>query len=361
MRKKHYGLALAAALAALFCVSSRAGEPSGLKSLDKVLKKSAKSLAPKLHGKVCVLDFSANGDLLDTSEFGQTVSNMLASHLAGASGNKFSLVGRYELIKIMRDSALFGDPDTIQRLTREAGMDVLVSGEYSSSGARISLSIKAVEAGSGKILASASVLLDKTADIEKMMAHKFRQLGAPQEKAPDAADPKNVIEVETGVYYEGGDGRLYPVREGMVLTSEDNYAVYFKPRQDSYVYVLQIDSANKAFKLFPNAEYSAAGNPARAFKEQWLPEKGFLFLDKNPGREEVYIFASRTPLDGLEKLKDATFASVEESIRLMGVGGRRGAESVEKAKDTAGSPVQLITRKLTANGGFYYRLSFIHR
>ena len=194
-----------------------------------------------------------------------------------------------------------------------------------------------------------------------MLAHKFGQFGAPEEKPASAADPKDLIEVETGVYYEGGDSKLYPVREGMVLTSDDNYSVYFKPRQDCNVYVYQIDSANKAFKLFPNTDYSGAANPLRAGTEQWLPEKGFLFLDKNPGREEIYIFASKKPLPGLEKLKDASFASVEESIRLMGVGGRRGTEEAGKVKDTAGSPVQLITRKMIADGGFYYKLSFIHR
>lgn len=361
MRQIYNVFTFAAALVAFLCLPSHAGDASGLKSLDKTLKKSSKTIAPKLHGKVCVLDFSESGNILDTSEFGLTVPNLLASHLSGMSKKKFTLVGRYELLKIMRDSAIFGDPDTIQRLTKEAGMDVLVSGEYAASGSKISLSIKAVEAATGKILASSSLLLDKTADMEKMMARKFHQLGLPPDQAAAPEDGTDILEVETGVYYEGGDGRLYPVREGMVLTSDDNYSIYFRPKQESHVYVYQIDSANKAFKIFPNAEYSKALNPSPASIEQWLPEKGFLFLDKNPGKEEIYIFASRTPLAGLENLKDASFASVEESIRLMGLGGKRGSEAVEKLKDTAGNPVQLITRKMTAKGGFYYRLSFIHR
>jgi len=357
--KKRKICLVAALLLSMFRPFSQAADASGLKTLDKALKKSAKAVADGLHGKVCVLDFSESGDLLETSEFGQIISNILSSHLSKRAG-KFRLVGRYELLKIMRDSAIFGDSDTIQRLTKEAGMDILISGDYSVAGSKISLSIKAVETKTGRLLASTTLLQDKTSDMEKMIARKFRQLGAPPEP-PASADEATALEVETGVYYEGGDKKLYPVREGMVLTSEDNYSIYLKPRRTSFVYIYQIDSSNKTFRIFPNSEYSRATNPMPANKEQWLPEKEFLFLDKNPGREEIYIFASVKPLSGLEDLKDASFASVEESMRLMGIGGKRGSESVTKLKDTAGSPVQLITRKMMASGGFYYKLSFIHR
>jgi curli biogenesis system outer membrane secretion channel CsgG len=352
---------LAAALGVACCLPAQAGDASGLKRLGKELKKTAAEISPKLSGKVCVTDFSGSGDLLNTSEFGQTAASLLSTALSDKAGKKFELVGRYELLKIMRDSAIFGDPDTVQRLSRDAGMDTLVSGEYSGSGSRVSLSVRAVDARTGKILAARSILLDKTPDLEKMMARKFRQLGVPPEKEENAKESGPVLEVETGVYFEGADGKLYPLREGMVLTSDDNYAIYFKPKQSSYIYAFQVDSANKVFRLFPNADYSSAVNPVPAAAEHWLPEKGFLFLDKRIGKEEILIFAGRSPMTGLENLKDASFASVEEAIKLMGVGGKRGEETAGRIKDPSGAPIQLITRKMIADGGFYYRLSFIHR
>ena len=344
-------------LTALFSPSSYAGDPSGLKKLDKALKRSASQLSSALRGKTCVLDLSEAGDLSDSSEFGQTAATLLATHLSGKTGKKFSLTSRYDLLKIMRDSAVFGDPDTVQRLSREAGMDTLVSGEYSGAASKITLTLKAVEAKTGKILKSVSVMVDNTADMEKMMSRKFRQMGAPPD---EPASGKDVIEAETGVYFEGGDGKLYPLREGMVLTADDNYALYFRARQDCYLYVFQADSANILFRLFPNGEYSSLGDPVHAGTEMWIPQKGFLFLDNKPGKEEIMLFASRTPLSGAETVRDGG-ASIDETIRLMGVGGRRGSEALGTVTPVSGKPLQVITRKMIADGGFYYRLSFIHR
>lgn len=343
--------------------ASWAKDTSGINRLNKALNKPAKRIAAKLDGKICVTDFSENGNALDTSEFGQVIANLLSSRLSAKKTKKFRLLSRYDLVKIMRDSVIFGDPDTIDRLTRDAGMDVLVSGDYSSQASDVVISVKAVEAKSGRIIASASVIIKKTPDIEKMMLRRYRQLGAP---APQAAATISAAgdtgELETGVYHEGGDGKLYPVREGMVLTSSDNYCIYFKPKRRSYVYIIQVDSANKAVRLFPNEEFKTAPNPVEGGREHWLPnEKEFFYLDHNPGREELFIFATRAPAPELENLRTATGVVVEEAIRTMGIGGTRASGVSTKVKDTGTGPMQLITRKLVAEGDFYYHLSFIHR
>lgn len=338
-------------------------DTSGMKRLDKALNKPAKRIAAKLSGKVCVTDFSENGDALDTSEFGQVIANLLSSRLSARKTKKFRLLSRHELVKIMRDSVIFGDPDTISRLTKDAGMDVLVSGDYSSQASDVVISVKAVEAKSGRLLASASVIVKKTPDIEKMMQRRYRQFGAAPEPSTAAVTAAgDVEEMETGVYHEGGDGKLYPVREGMVLTSNDNYCVYFRPKRRAYVYIIQVDSANKAVRLFPSEDFGTAQNPVEGGKEYWLPgEKEFFYLDNNPGREELFIFATGSPSPELENLRTTTGVVVEEAIRTMGIGGTRASQLSSKIKDTGTGPMQLITRKLIGNGDFYYHLSFIHR
>ena len=355
---------ITAAMGLLLAVpEAHAKDVSGIKNLEKALRKPAKQLAYKLTGKVCVLDFSESGDALNTSEFGQAIANLLSSRLSEKKTEKFKLLSRYELVKLMRDSVIFGDSDTIGRLTKEAGMDILVTGDYSSQASDVLISVKAIEAKSGRMISSTSVLVKKTPDIEKMMLRKYRQFAAPPAQ-PDAAASvaKDLAEMETGVYYEGGDGKLYPVREGMVLTSSDNYSIYFKPKQKCYVYIVQVDSSNKAVKVFPANEFKTALNPVEGGKEYWVPnENEYLYLDNNPGREELFIFATKLPAPELENLKNGTGVAVEEAIRTMGIGGTRASELASKVKDTQTGRMQLITRKLIADGDFYYRVSFIHR
>ncbi len=335
---------------------------SGLKSLENSLKKSANPISNALKGKICVMDFSESGDNKYTSEFGQMVAEILSDYFVNKDGRKYEIVERRELIKIMRDSILFGnDSQTMNRLQKETGMDVLVSGSYKDAGAEISISAKAVSAKTGAILASANCTVGRSAGLGKMMARRFSQFGVPDEN-PQDSHSGDVLEIETGVFYEGGDGKLYPVREGMVLNSKDNYTIYVRPKQDSFLYIYQVDSSEKAFKIFPNSEYSSAANPIKADTEVWIPQgKEFLFLDENAGQESIYIFATSAPSAALETIKETTQSQIQDTIKTMGVGGKRGSEIMKKVKGTQGNAMELIQRKLTGNGDFFYRLMFVHK
>jgi hypothetical protein len=194
--------------------------------------------------------------------------------------------------------------------------------------------------------------------LDRMLARRMVGGKPIETERPAGADP---LEFDVGVFYEGGDGRLYPLRDGMVLNSKDNYALYLKPSKPSYVYAYQVDSSQKAFKIFPNPDFSKAANPLAA-SEEWVPGGGeFLYLDENPGREEIYVFATRSPSAALDGLKTASLSDVETTIRTMGLAGRRGSQLLAKAKDTAGNPLELITRKIYAQGDFFWKLSFVHQ
>lgn len=363
-RNKIYTLFILNAAMFFSVLGSVCAKDSGLNNLEDALRKSAREIFSKLKGKICILDFTElrESDSLYTSEFGQTVANYLQNNFVNQKNRKYEVVERRELIKIMRDSILFGnDSQTIDRLQKEAGMDVLVSGSYSSAGTEISVSIKAVSAKTGGILASANCRIEKSAGLEKMMAHRFSQFGVPEDKTEDTRSG-DVLEIETGVFYEGGDGKLYPIREGMVLTSKDNYAIYARPKQNCYLYIYQVDSSQKAVKLFPSLEFKTGKNPINAGLENWIPNnKEFLFLDENPGREEIYILATKSPATSLESIKELTSSEIQTAIKTMGVGGKRGSEIVKKVKGTQGNAMELISRKLISQGDFFYKLSFIHQ
>lgn len=331
-----------------------------LKPLERALAKAARELAPKLSGKVAVLDLSEAGNESFTSEFGQTAAEFLSAGLVGAARGRYQVLDRRELVKLMRDSTLFGsDAGLLERLQKNAGMDVSVSGTYSRGETEVSLRLKAVSARTGEVLASAAASVPLSEGLARMAARRFRELGVPE---PVEAGPPPALELDAGVFYEGGDGRLYPVRDGMVLNSKDNYAVYVKPASDCHLYVYQVDETGQAVRLFPNPAFRTAENPLKAGEERWLPNaREFFFLDEHPGREELLVLAVRKPSPDLERLETIAVSELEARIKTMGAGGVRGSETFRKVKGGKGGAAELLTRRLAAQGDFVYRLSFIHQ
>jgi hypothetical protein len=123
-----------------------------------------------------------------------------------------------------------------------------------------------------------------------------------------------------------------------------------------------VDSTKKAFRLFPNQEYSSASGPLAEGKEYWVPEgRDYLYLDETRGVEDLYVFATRAPAPALEAIKEADNDSIKGVIRTMGVAGRRGGEAPARARGTRGEALELVTRKLAAQGDFFYKVSFIHQ
>lgn len=338
-----------------------AEKAGGLTSLDVSLKKAAVELSENLKGKVCVMDFSAADAPSFTSEFGHVAAQGLARHLLQQKNRAYDVVARKELTDIVRDAMVFGDDNaTIDRLRKKAAMEMLLSGNYSLVDNEISIEMRAVDVQEGRVASSASFRIPRTESLDRMVSHRFKLYGEPDEK-PEPAGPGELLEVEVGIYYEGGDGKLYPLREGMVLTSKDNYTIYVCPRQTCHLYIYQVDASRKSFKLFPNPELSDQANPLKRGEDVWIPRKDFLFLDEQIGTEEIYLFATKEPAAGLENLQEASLTEVQSAIRTMGVGGHRGSEVVRKVKGAQSNSIELIQKKLTSKNDFYFRLSFIHR
>jgi tetratricopeptide (TPR) repeat protein len=182
-----------------------------------------------------------------------------------------------------------------------------------------------------------------------------------RQKAPLKQPTKAIL--EAGVFYEK-NGKLSSLKDGMTLYSNNNYAIYFRPIETSYLYIFQVDSTGKAFKLFPNIEeYKTIGNPLKANLSYWIPGEGkFFYLDAVVGKEELFFFASKNPIQALEGAKTTTKAMMEETTKLMGVGGT--AESNVSGQVVTKSetlPFEMVRTKVTSTGDLVYSVWFWHK
>jgi hypothetical protein len=109
------------------------------------------------------------------------------------------------------------------------------------------------------------------------------------------------------VYRPGGSGELKPISNGAILHSGDHYKIIFKPDQNCYIYIYQVDSAGQIFQLFPMSEFKGVKvsneNPVAKGINHVVPapDKSFR-LDKQVGKERIYLIASKEPNAELEGL-----------------------------------------------------------
>jgi len=189
------------------------------------------------------------------------------------------------------------------------------------------------------------------------------------------------------VYRAGGKGDFQILTQGSILRSGDHYKIIFTPTEDSYVYIFQLDSANKIYSLFPMEHFGSVTvnnlNPVYAGNTYYIPaEKKSFVLDQQTGTEKIYFFASRQRDLELEQQYQATFEAQQrqptgldqqliEIDRLlnyaMEVSGRTDvvADPTETERNTwqeAGQTFSVIKQKLeNMCDGCVYLLTFEHK
>ncbi len=94
----------------------------------------------------------------------------------------------------------------------------------------------------------------------------------------------------------------------LTLSSDTPYSISLKPSSNCYLYVFQVDSADKVDIVFPNAEYSTKQSPTPSSSLR-IPEKHerWFKLDKTTGIESIYVLAvpfKNQYLDKLVKARD---------------------------------------------------------
>jgi len=119
------------------------------------------------------------------------------------------------------------------------------------------------------------------------------------------------------------------VQDGSLLNTGDRFQIIFKPHNNCYLYIINVDSKKKIYTLFPNAR-TKTGNYLQEGEEYALPDRNkFYELDDTIGIETIYVVASSTPMNDIEWLlkktlgKDgeATLALLDATVKTRGMRG----------------------------------------
>lgn len=193
-------------------------------------------------------------------------------------------------------------------------------------------------------------------------------LKIPKEEFDRITGEKNIkLSMDVLFYYEDYNGKMQVLSEGSVLSSKDSFAIYIRPSDTCYLYIYQIDSLGKSFRLFPNTDYKTASNPIEPAVDCWIPNNKNLFeLDETTGKEYFYIFASIQPIAEFEG-KDSVTLNKKDidgiiEIKKMGVAGikaKRNTEQINVPKYT--KEFAEVKNKLQAEGVFVYETWFWHK
>lgn len=192
---------------------------------------------------------------------------------------------------------------------------------------------------------------------------------------PIAKKQEEKLAVEVNFFYEN-NGVARELKNGVTLRSRvDYYYLYFKPEQDCYVYIYQVDSSGAVYQLFPNLEYSNSWNPVKKRKAYYIPNKDQFYLDDVVGGEQIYLLAYKKPATAIEKMFAEMNASnnaaarrgIENKIKTSlssmantrGIGGTAGRP--HKVKISSGETFEILNKKLeSAGAGLVYGVNFIH-
>lgn len=136
------------------------------------------------------------------------------------------------------------------------------------------------------------VLLEESKEEE--LEHTAPPLASP---APESEANYLLFKVNY-VYRSGGKGDFEKLTSGSVLHSGDHYKIIFTSTEECYVYIFQVDSANKIYRLFPMKSFGGVTvnnfNPVQARKTYYIPaEKKSFILDQQTGTEKIYFLSSR--------------------------------------------------------------------
>ena len=131
------------------------------------------------------------------------------------------------------------------------------------------------------------------------------------------------VAIHLGVLRQDQQGAPAVLKQGDSLLPGDRMAVYVKPKDTTYIYVLRVSSSGEVTRLFPSPAVTPQENPVLAGTELWLPApnsvRGWFSLNDKAGQSEVIVIATSDPL-----------RRIDDPIGLLSMVGRVGPETDEK-------------------------------
>ncbi|MBI4803010.1 MAG: DUF4384 domain-containing protein [Elusimicrobia bacterium] len=320
--------------------------PAGAEPLEKLAARLQKGVKKQPGIKIAVLEFVYHDGARSSGS--SIVQERLTTYLV--ENGKLEVIERNLLKKVM-DEMKFEmsgaiDSKTTKELGKLLGVSAIVTGTLNDlPDNKTEVNARIIQTETGKILSAGRAKIERAwTDMPPMPAEK--------------------LAMEAALVYKGTDGKLRLVHDGMTLTSLHNYGLYLRPTQDCYVYVFQADSRGEVTRLFPNPDFHTGGNRLKAGEDHWVPNDDELFeLDKNTGREMVYVAASREPLAALAELVTASAESFKEKFKSLNLMGVKGVTRIEpgRTRPFKGKAEEILTDQFQAAGNFYYTISFEHQ
>ncbi len=176
------------------------------------------------------------------------------------------------------------------------------------------------------------------------------------------------IAIHLGVLRHAEQGAPSVLRQGDSLLPGDRMAIYVKPKDTTYVYVLRVTTSGEVAKLFPNPTVTPQENPVLAGTELWLPApnsvRGWFSLHDKGGQSEVIVIATSDPLRrlndplGLLSLLDKVGPETDEKLlgNLPQLQTKLPMAQHRGTHPAPGSSFTTPTHLMEGNGqGLYYR------
>ena len=223
--------------------------------------------------------------------------------------------------------------------------DYLVAGTLTVADKAVSLELRLVGTRTGDVVAARQVSIDRTPQIDALLA--YVQHGG---NGRDDVAPAGTIKVAVTAQRADAAGakvREWTVKPGETLRGGDQFRLGFSMDADAYVTVLLYGSDRKAAVLFPNAEFAQefgrrfgrAMTPQEAYcRAEWdysAPgldanrEEAFYKLDNTPGRNVVYLAASRDQPRNLDDIRRRLEQAPSDAERLSLLRDKAGFDAVE--------------------------------
>ncbi len=139
------------------------------------------------------------------------------------------------------------------------------------------------------------------------------------------------LSVRVKLFYEDDGNQLREITDESILKSGQHFGVAFRSDTDCYVHIFCWDTFGQVRRLFPNPALTEGSGLVKGGEAVWLPSKGskhWYVLDSKPGRETIYLVASRHRNQKLEELYRALEALSPE--QRLGDVGRKLAAQIER-------------------------------
>ncbi|MBD3385312.1 DUF4384 domain-containing protein, partial [candidate division KSB1 bacterium] len=111
------------------------------------------------------------------------------------------------------------------------------------------------------------------------------------------------------------NGRRREVQSGDTVYTGDQLQIGLKARQDSYLYLLNLDAGGNLYVLYP---FKGKDHFIAAHSEIFIPSKvQYYKADAQIGKEIIYVVASHYPLDFLGYELDRILAEMNSQSRIQ--------------------------------------------